>query len=76
MKSSLLMDLKMKRGLELQFTLMQSPTVADPNHAIVFSAESNPLLLALEHVSKLQNNNFVISSHSLSTLQALQGCDI
>ncbi len=40
----------------------------------MFSAELKALLLAFEHVSRSQNNKFIISD-SLSPLQALQGCD-
>ena len=43
--------------------------------ATVFCAELKALLLALEHVSKFQNYEFIIFSNSLSAIQALQGCD-
>ncbi len=46
-----------------------------PDSATVFSAELKALLLALEHVSKSKNNEFIIFSDSLSAIQALQGCD-
>ncbi len=46
-----------------------------PDGATVFSAELKALLLALEHVSKSENDKFIIFSDSLSAIQALQGCD-
>ncbi len=43
-----------------------------PDGATVFTAELKALLLALEHVSKLsQNDKFIIFLDSLSALQVL-----
>ena len=39
-----------------------------PDGATIFSAELKALLLALEHVSKSQNDKFIIFSDSMSAL--------
>ena len=58
MKQSLVMDLKLKKELGLQFTLMQRPTLADD--ATVFSAKLKAVLLTLKHVTKSQNDKSII----------------